>query len=78
MRTRPPRRAARIARSSTTHCPACGKKSYRTRKDAKKAARTFHPNDRMSAYQCRHEDGLGWHFGHSDLWRWWRDQENAT
>ena len=44
----------------TGPCPRCGKASYRTRKDAKRAARRLFPNDRMSVYGCGHY----YHVGH--------------
>lgn len=55
--------------SSVSDCPACGKKVYKSRKDARNAARIKHPNDRMSVYQCRstspkRPDPAPWHFGH--------------
>lgn len=44
-------------------CPDCGKKSYRTRKAARKMRRVYHPGDRQSAYECPY--GNGWHYGHT-------------
>lgn len=41
-------------------CPTCGKRTFGTRHDAKRAAKKAHPNDRMSIYRC----GVGWHYGH--------------
>ena len=43
---------------------ACGKQAYRSRRDARTAARRLHPGDtRLSAYACQLEDGA-WHLGH--------------
>lgn len=40
--------------------PTCGKVRYKNRRDAKRAAKKFHPGSHLSAYEC-----LGyWHFGH--------------
>ncbi|MGH3933500.1 MAG: hypothetical protein ACRDS1_00710 [Pseudonocardiaceae bacterium] len=51
----------------TLYCERCGKWSYRTRKAARRAARTLHPDDSgLQAYQCPHGDGLH-HYGH---WRY--------
>lgn len=45
-------------------CPACSKWRYSSRAYAKKkAARRFHPGDRLSVYQCP-ADSTVWHFGH--------------
>ena len=70
--------SARVRRASFARCPGCGKHVYRSRSHAKKAARTNHPGDRMSVYECRHPDGQGWHYGHTNWWRWYRDQANAA
>lgn len=40
--------------------PSCGKVRYGNRRDAKRAAKKFHPGDHLSAYEC----GDYWHFGH--------------
>ena len=45
-------------------CRRCGKRSYLTRREAKKAARAIHPNVPLRAYQC----GQMWHYGHSPDW----------
>lgn len=52
-------------RRSVATCVRCGKGSYRTRDDARAAARIIHPTEKMHAYPC----GLFWHFGHDELWR---------
>jgi len=48
-------------------CAECGKMRYRTRSDAKKAARRAHPGERMAAYPCTTDDNDGyegrWHLG---------------
>lgn len=41
-------------------CAHCGKQSYMTRADAKRAAKTISPGEHYSPYQCL--DGY-WHFG---------------
>lgn len=42
-------------------CPeGCGKRAYRNRREAKRAARRYHPGDHLSAYPC----GQLWHYGH--------------
>lgn len=38
-------------------CGTCGKKSYETRRAAKRAGRALHPDACMRAYQC----GVFWH-----------------
>lgn len=50
-------------------CVACGKKTYSSRKNARAAARQFHPGDRMRAYPCPGGQD-GYHIGHTpDLQR---------
>ncbi|MCA1670929.1 MAG: hypothetical protein LC799_01545 [Actinobacteria bacterium] len=45
--------------------PCGGKQAYGSRKDARKAARVFHPQERgLGAYECSSENGI-WHIGHS-------------
>lgn len=42
-------------------CPDCGKNRYLTRKDARNARKTLHPEDpTMGTYPC----GGFWHYGH--------------
>lgn len=41
-------------------CSSCGKQSYRTRKEAKRAFARIFPGEKLSAYQC----GTVWHYGH--------------
>ena len=45
-----------------TTCQGCGKRTYETRRDAKKAARDYLPADHISAYTAC--SGVGWHAGH--------------
>ena len=40
-------------------CPACGKSSYTSRKEARKSASANHPGQVMHAYEC--EDSGYWH-----------------
>lgn len=51
-------------------CRVCGKRSYPTRKAAKRERRDHLPNDLMRTYQC--ETGY-WHYGH--LPWWWGKQD---
>lgn len=53
------------SRADWTTCPYCGKRSYTSRKTAKRVARAFRGarEGHMSAYQC-HEDETRWHVGH--------------
>ena len=41
-------------------CNYCGKRCFRSRKDAKTYAKTKNPTAHWSVYQC----GEYWHFGH--------------
>lgn len=43
-------------------CPSCGKRSYPSKADAKKAVRQLHKKHggHLSVYRC----GTAWHFGH--------------
>lgn len=41
-------------------CPTCKKRRYFTRKEARQAARRYHPGEHMSPYRC----GNYWHIGH--------------
>jgi hypothetical protein len=45
-----------------TTCQGCGKRTYETRRDAKKAARDYLPAHHISAYTAC--SGVGWHAGH--------------
>lgn len=46
------------------YCQRCGKWPYRTRKAARHAAGTLHPNDSgLHAYRCPHNTDV-WHYGH--------------
>lgn len=52
-------------------CKHCGKISYISRKSAREAAKTYHPNDRMSTYKCVKapeyvDTNYIWHIGHLD------------
>ncbi|SES04265.1 hypothetical protein [Streptomyces qinglanensis] len=46
-------------------CPTCGRKSYLTRREARRAARAIHPHTALRAYKC----GDHWHNGHTSAWR---------
>lgn len=57
--------------ANLTRCPACGKKSYATRKAAKNAAKVHHQDAHMSVYRCRSNNPkrpnpAPWHYGHLD------------
>lgn len=54
----------RRAVATCRHCPQ-RKGVYRTRAEARTAARIIHPTEKMHAYEC---NGY-WHFGHDELWR---------
>jgi hypothetical protein len=58
-----PRRArpGRLVRAlQLGDCPLCGKRRYRSRRAARRAARLLYPGDRLRAYRC-----CGyWHIGH--------------
>lgn len=43
---------------------SCGKKVYRSKKDARNAARIKHPDDQLSVYQCMSNVSGPWHIGH--------------
>jgi len=43
-------------------CPACGKRSYNSKQQAKAACRETDPGCRP--YRCLLPEGLGWHVGH--------------
>lgn len=45
-------------------CGSCRKRTYRSRKTARRAARAIHPEDRMAAYECPTYPGR-WHIGHT-------------
>ena len=47
-------------------CSTCGKVSYETRRDARRAGKTFHPAQRPSVYRC----GPLWHVSTSLAPRW--------
>jgi hypothetical protein len=49
----------------TTGCDSCGKRSYHTRRDARRARRAHHSDAKgLQAYPC--PVGLGFHLGHLD------------
>ena len=45
------------------YCPECGKQTFRSRKAARRAAKTCLPHERLSAYPCPVNDNH-FHFGH--------------
>lgn len=48
-------------------CPGCGKKSFPSKKIAKKVCRRVHPEERMNVYSCEAEVAFAWerwHYGH--------------
>jgi hypothetical protein len=45
-------------------CPDCGKRSYSSRKRARKVLRHIADSDHMSAYRCHYNSAL-WHIGHT-------------
>lgn len=45
-------------------CPVCGKRSYTSRRAARRAARALHPAAVLRAYRC----GQHWHVGHNPPW----------
>lgn len=45
-------------------CPVCGKRSFKSRRDARRAARAIHPGEVLRAYKC----GEHWHVGHTPDW----------
>jgi hypothetical protein len=49
------------------HCSICNKRSYRSRKDARRAAKTFHPGESQRTYECPARAGM-WHYGHRPDW----------
>lgn len=51
-----------VARHWWTTC-ACGKRSYPTRKAARRTYRSKHPDGGLNAYQCHLNPGV-WHYGH--------------
>jgi hypothetical protein len=58
------RKAARVQAQSMHTCEACGRRSYATRKHARRSAKVLFPGDTtIGAYQCR-EGGTCWHLGH--------------
>lgn len=43
----------------------CGKKTYRSRKEARRTARTLYRGSRLQTYYCDRGAVAGWHFGHA-------------
>jgi len=54
---------SREPRTSIGSCPRCGKTSFRSRKAARAAARSFHPGEHKRIYRCVDER---WHYGRLD------------
>lgn len=53
-------------------CPACGKRAYRTKADARRNGRQLYPGVRLRAYRC----GWWWHVTSQSavkaaVWREW-------
>lgn len=49
-------------------CTRCRKKTWRSRKHARRMARRNHPDDHtLAAYSCPVHEG-GWHYGHHTPW----------
>lgn len=44
-------------------CGPCGKRTYPTRKEARRVARAVHPDDQLASYECPAHLGL-FHIGH--------------
>lgn len=68
-------RAARFTWQAPQPCGYCRKRSYPTRRAAKRALRALYPDQvghAMAAYPCAH-GGHGWHLGHRDVWPSWTD-----
>ena len=51
---------AHAARQAFWATCECGKRSFRTRGEAKAVAKRAHPSERLSVYRC----GDGYHYGH--------------
>lgn len=53
-----------LTRRHQWYCAACRKATFVRRKDARRAARVYHPDDsNLSAYECPDSPGR-WHYGH--------------
>jgi hypothetical protein len=54
--------------SSTGTCGDCQRQKlvFRSRKAARRYARSAHPNEKLHAYEC--SPGR-WHYGHDEAWR---------
>lgn len=68
-------RPASATWQSPSRCGYCRKRTYPSRRAARRALRALYPADagaRMGAYHCP-SGGTGWHIGHRDVWPSWTD-----
>ncbi|MEJ7648608.1 MAG: hypothetical protein WKF57_06075 [Nakamurella sp.] len=56
-------RPDRLIQQLCESCPSCGKVSYPTRVDAKRARRSRHPGEKMNVYVCAGNPDV-FHLGH--------------
>lgn len=55
----------RPLQGAITTCSTCGKRSFLSRRDARRASRALYPEEALRAYAC----GGYWHIGHTAPWR---------
>ena len=56
-------RGSTNVRAAVAECETCGKKSYTSRKAARRAWRAFHPEGSLNVYRCPAWPDY-WHLGH--------------
>lgn len=69
------RQPASVAWRNPGHCGYCRKRTYSSRRDARRALRRLYPHEAgqaMGAYHCP-SGGTGWHLGHRAVWPSWTD-----
>ncbi|WP_409186697.1 hypothetical protein F9C11_21650 [Amycolatopsis sp. VS8301801F10] len=56
-------RALDYSDKAFTWCTRCEKKTWPSRRAARRAAKRHHPGHVLNAYPCPHQH-VGWHYGH--------------
>lgn len=52
------------ARNGYSTCSECGKRTYPTRKTARRSAKRLYPGEHLQPYLCRSSSVTRWHVGH--------------
>lgn len=72
-------RSASASWQNPARCGYCRKRTYPSRRDARRALRALYPNavGDMHPYRCDH-GGSGWHLGSRHVWPSWTDNTTGN